>query len=212
MRPGRRFSRRLSRLAGIPTSETILPMMAFGTGLVSVYSSTSGTVMPVFLPMVPDLAQQIGAVETSTWRVDHRGRRARRFLGALHRGRPVSGRGAARHQHARAVQRAARVGALDVRGRRSALLDSVRVRAPDNQVSEDDPEDRWEQRESENAQHRAGHAGRQRQARIPKLSRGTSAVVATVLFPAPRRLRATPGRTPSGPATSGGLRCRTGTP
>ena len=52
-----------SGLAGISTSETIVPMMAFGTGLISVYSSTSGVVMPAFLPMVPDLAQQVGAVE-----------------------------------------------------------------------------------------------------------------------------------------------------
>jgi di/tricarboxylate transporter len=52
-----------SGLAGIADSETVVPMMAFGTGLISVYSSTSGVVMPAFLPMVPDLAQQIGAVE-----------------------------------------------------------------------------------------------------------------------------------------------------
>jgi di/tricarboxylate transporter len=52
-----------SGLAGISTSETVVPTMAFGTGLISVYSSTSGVVMPAFLPMVPDLAQQVGAVE-----------------------------------------------------------------------------------------------------------------------------------------------------
>ena len=52
-----------SGLASISTSETVVPIMAFGTGLISVYSSTSGVVMPAFLPMVPDLAQQLGAVE-----------------------------------------------------------------------------------------------------------------------------------------------------
>ena len=52
-----------SGLAGISTSETVVPTLAFGTGLISVYSSTSGVVMPAFLPMVPDLAQQVGAVE-----------------------------------------------------------------------------------------------------------------------------------------------------
>ncbi len=52
-----------SGLAGISTSETVVPTMAFGTGLISVYSSTSGVVMPAFLPMVPDLAQQVGGVE-----------------------------------------------------------------------------------------------------------------------------------------------------
>ena len=52
-----------SGLAGISTSDTVVPTMAFGTGLISVYSSTSGVVMPAFLPMVPDVAQQIGGVE-----------------------------------------------------------------------------------------------------------------------------------------------------
>ena len=52
-----------SGLASISSSETVVPIMAFGTGLISVYSSTSGVVMPAFLPMVPDLAQQLGAVE-----------------------------------------------------------------------------------------------------------------------------------------------------
>ncbi len=52
-----------SGLASIATSDTVVPIMAFGTGLISVYSSTSGVVMPAFLPMVPDLAQQLGAVE-----------------------------------------------------------------------------------------------------------------------------------------------------
>ena len=52
-----------SGLAGISNSETVVPTLAFGTGLISVYSSTSGVVMPAFLPMVPDLAQQVGGVE-----------------------------------------------------------------------------------------------------------------------------------------------------
>ena len=45
---------------GWPTSRrraTIAPVVAFGTGVVSVYSSTSGVVLPAFLPMVPDLAR-----------------------------------------------------------------------------------------------------------------------------------------------------------
>jgi hypothetical protein len=37
--------------------------VAFGTGLVSVYSSTSGVVLPAFLPMVPDLSQHLGGLE-----------------------------------------------------------------------------------------------------------------------------------------------------
>ena len=47
-------------LARISTPATIAPVVAFGTGVVSVYSSTSGVVLPAFLPMVPDLAQRVG--------------------------------------------------------------------------------------------------------------------------------------------------------
>ena len=49
-----------SGLASISTPATIAPVVAFGTGVVSVYSSTSGVVLPAFLPMVPDLAQRVG--------------------------------------------------------------------------------------------------------------------------------------------------------
>ena len=52
-----------SGLAGVSNSDTVVPIMAFGTGLISVYSSTSGVVMPAFLPMVPDLAQQLGGID-----------------------------------------------------------------------------------------------------------------------------------------------------
>lgn len=52
-----------SGLASISTSESVVPIMAFGTGLISVYSSTSGVVMPAFLPMVPELAQQLGGID-----------------------------------------------------------------------------------------------------------------------------------------------------
>ncbi len=47
-------------LARVSTPATIAPVVAFGTGVVSVYSSTSGVVLPAFLPMVPDLAQRVG--------------------------------------------------------------------------------------------------------------------------------------------------------
>ena len=52
-----------SGLAAVSTSESVVPIMAFGTGLISVYSSTSGVVMPAFLPMVPELADRLGGVE-----------------------------------------------------------------------------------------------------------------------------------------------------
>jgi di/tricarboxylate transporter len=52
-----------SGIARLSTRETITPIVAFGTGLVSVYSSTSGVVLPAFLPMVPDLARHLGNVD-----------------------------------------------------------------------------------------------------------------------------------------------------
>ena len=57
----RRSSPTASRSVSTPT--TIEPVVAFGTGLVSVYSSTSGVVLPAFLPMVPELAARLGGIE-----------------------------------------------------------------------------------------------------------------------------------------------------
>jgi len=48
-------------LAKISTPGTVTLTIAFVTGVVSVYSSTSGVVLPAFLPTVPALAQQLGA-------------------------------------------------------------------------------------------------------------------------------------------------------
>jgi di/tricarboxylate transporter len=50
-------------LANVSTPATVAPIVAFGTGVVSVYSSTSGVVLPAFLPMVPDLARRLGGLE-----------------------------------------------------------------------------------------------------------------------------------------------------
>ena len=49
-----------SILAGLATSDTITGVMAFVTGIISVYSSTSGVVLPAFLPTVPGLIEQLG--------------------------------------------------------------------------------------------------------------------------------------------------------
>ena len=49
-----------SGIARVSTPATIAAVVAFGTGLVSVYSSTSGVVLPAFLPMAPGLAAQMG--------------------------------------------------------------------------------------------------------------------------------------------------------
>ena len=48
-------------LATISSPGTVTFMMALVTGAVSVYSSTSGVVLPAFLPTVPGLAKAIGA-------------------------------------------------------------------------------------------------------------------------------------------------------
>jgi Na+/H+ antiporter NhaD/arsenite permease-like protein len=52
----------VSQIARFATPTVATAEVAFLTGLVSVYSSTSGVVLPAFLPMVPGLASQIGGV------------------------------------------------------------------------------------------------------------------------------------------------------
>jgi di/tricarboxylate transporter len=47
-------------LARITTPATANGMMAFVTGLISTYSSTSGVVYPAFLPAVPGLVEKLG--------------------------------------------------------------------------------------------------------------------------------------------------------
>ena len=49
-----------SLLAQIATPGTANGAMAFVTGLISTYSSTSGVVYPAFLPMVPGLVEKLG--------------------------------------------------------------------------------------------------------------------------------------------------------
>jgi Na+/H+ antiporter NhaD/arsenite permease-like protein len=47
-------------VSGIATRATIVPLVGFISGLVSAYSSTSGVVLPAFLPMVPGLSASMG--------------------------------------------------------------------------------------------------------------------------------------------------------
>ncbi|MEZ5289511.1 MAG: SLC13 family permease [Vicinamibacterales bacterium] len=47
-------------LASISSPATVNAVVAFATGLVSVYSSTSGVVLPAFLPTVPGLVERLG--------------------------------------------------------------------------------------------------------------------------------------------------------
>lgn len=51
------FSDFLARLA---TTNTVTAVAAFFTGLISIYSSTSGVVLPAFLPTVPGLVERLG--------------------------------------------------------------------------------------------------------------------------------------------------------
>jgi hypothetical protein len=50
-------------LAKTATKDTVTGVIAFITGMISVYSSTSGVVLPAFLPTVPGLAQQLGGAD-----------------------------------------------------------------------------------------------------------------------------------------------------
>jgi di/tricarboxylate transporter len=47
-------------LARFATAETVTGLIAFLTGVISVYSSTSGVVLPAFLPTVPGLIERLG--------------------------------------------------------------------------------------------------------------------------------------------------------
>src|SRR5690606_31774429 len=50
-------------IAAVSTPATIEAVVALGAGLVSVYSSTSGVVLPAFLPMAPELAARLGELD-----------------------------------------------------------------------------------------------------------------------------------------------------
>jgi di/tricarboxylate transporter len=49
-------------IANVSGPSSVAAVVGFGTGIVSVYSSTSGVVLPAFLPMVPDLAAKLGNI------------------------------------------------------------------------------------------------------------------------------------------------------
>ena len=50
-------------LVKLSTRDTVTAVVAFITGGISVYSSTSGVVLPAFLPMVPSLAARLGGAD-----------------------------------------------------------------------------------------------------------------------------------------------------
>jgi hypothetical protein len=49
-----------SLLARLSTQASITGVIAFVTGLVSVYSSSTGVVLPAFLPTIPGLIEKLG--------------------------------------------------------------------------------------------------------------------------------------------------------
>ncbi len=49
-------------VARVATAGTVIPLVAGLTGLISAYSSTSGVVLPAFLPLAPGLAERLGEV------------------------------------------------------------------------------------------------------------------------------------------------------
>ena len=120
-----------SGLANISTPATVAPIVAFGTGIVSVYSSTSGVVLPAFLPLAPVLAERIGGLDAAAHRVVHeRGRKPCRPVVVVDRWGAVHGRRAAWQRHTQALQRLTGVGFVDVAGGRGRLLDTVWLRRP----------------------------------------------------------------------------------
>ena len=50
-------------LVRLSTTESVTAVVAFVTGVVSVYSSTSGVVLPAFLPTVPGLVERLGGID-----------------------------------------------------------------------------------------------------------------------------------------------------
>jgi len=49
-------------LAKLSTRDSVTAVVALLTGAISVYSSTSGVVLPAFLPLVPNLASRLGGI------------------------------------------------------------------------------------------------------------------------------------------------------
>ena len=50
-------------LVRLSTTNTVTAVVAFVTGVVSVYSSTSGVVLPAFLPTVPGIVERLGGLD-----------------------------------------------------------------------------------------------------------------------------------------------------
>jgi di/tricarboxylate transporter len=53
-------------LTAVSTPHTIHALLAFSTGILSIYSSTSGVVLPAFLPVVQELSQRMGGLDAGS--------------------------------------------------------------------------------------------------------------------------------------------------
>ena len=112
----------VSLVARISTTDTVTGVVALLTGIVSVYSSTSGVVLPAFLPLVPGLAAQLPGASAVGIAM------SMNIGGHLVDVSPLSTIGAlciasaAADDSPRAVQPAAGVGTVDGGRRRGALL------------------------------------------------------------------------------------------
>ena len=112
----------VSLVARISTPDTVTGVVALLTGVVSVYSSTSGVVLPAFLPLAPGLAAAASGRERERHRDGDEYRRPpRRRLAALDDWRAVHRR-RQRRRHGTAVQSVAGVGSVDGGRRRPAVL------------------------------------------------------------------------------------------
>ena len=113
----------VSLVARLSTPDTVTGVVALLTGIVSVYSSTSGVVLPAFLPLVPGLAAQLPGASAAgiAMSMNIGGHLVDvsplSTIGAL----CIAGAGAA-PGHPEALQPAAGVGTVDGGRRRPALL------------------------------------------------------------------------------------------
>ncbi len=113
-------------LARVSTPGTVTGVIAFVTGIVSVYSSTSGVVLPAFLPTVPGLVERLGGGDALAIAS------AMNVGGHLVDLSPLSTIGALclaalppTDRRASGVQSASGVGTVDDGGRRGAVLGAV---------------------------------------------------------------------------------------
>ena len=124
------FTTLLSTLA---TPSTVYGVMAFVTGVISTYSSTSGVVLPTFLPTVPGLVAQVGGGDPLALALSiNVGVVARGRVAALDPGCAVRRRRGRPRRRPRPLSPVAHLGPVDDRRRRPALSD---LRDPVRRVS-----------------------------------------------------------------------------